>query len=679
MQEDLFNEVGTNSPRERVAWLRKELGRHNYAYYTLDNPTIPDAEYDRLFRELQNLEAKYPELMSLDSPTLRVGSVSSTQFDPVVHQMPMLSLQNGLSRDEVKAFDHRIQELLNQENVEYEAELKFDGLAVSLRYEKGFLVQAATRGDGLTGEDVTANIRTIRSIPLALTLPNPPLVLEVRGEVMMFKPAFLQLNEMQRKAGQKTFMNPRNAAAGSLRQKDPAVTAGRKLDFFAYGIGMTEGIKLPDTQSALLDWLEKAGFPVCPERTVALGLSGLMSFFEKIEKERDSLLYEIDGLVYKVNSLALQHQLGFVSRAPRFAIAHKFAAQEALTKVLDIDVQVGRTGALTPVARLEPVFVGGANVTNATLHNEDEIRRKDVRIGDTVIVRRAGDVIPEVVLPVLERRPENAKVFHLPKVCPVCQSPVIKTEGEAVIRCSGGWIRCPAQKKSGLAHFASRKAMDIDGLGEQLIEQLVDKNWVNTAADLYRMKPEDFASLDRMAAKSAQNLVHSLELSKKTTFSRFLYALGIRHVGESTARSLARHFGSLHKLREATEEDLLAVNDIGLTVAASIRAFFSDPMNVQLIEQLKACGITWEENESGEKEPLPLAGKTFVLTGTLSSLSREMATEKIQALGGKVSGSVSAKTSFLVVGQQAGSKLKRAEQLGVLILDENRFKELIHE
>ncbi len=678
MQVDLFNDAGTNSPQERVAWLRKELNRHNHAYYTLDNPTIPDSEYDRLFRELQNLEAKYPELVTHDSPTHRVGNASLTQFDPVKHQVSMLSLQNGLTKEEVKAFDHRIQELLGQEIIEYEAELKFDGLAINLRYEKGILVQAATRGDGFTGEDVTANIRTIQSIPLTLMLKNPPLVLDVRGEVMMFKPAFQQLNEMQRKAGQKEFMNPRNAAAGSLRQKDPAVTAGRKLNFFAYGVGAFEGETLPETQSALLDWLEKAGLPVCPERTVVSGFEELISFFETIEKQRDNLLYEIDGLVYKVNNIALQNKLGFVSRAPRFAIAHKFAAQEALTRVLDIDVQVGRTGALTPVARLEPVFVGGANVTNATLHNEDEIRRKDVRIGDTVIVRRAGDVIPEVVSTVIERRPENTKEFYLPKVCPVCQSPVIKPEGEAIVRCSGGWIRCSAQKKNGLEHFASRKAMNIDGLGEQLIEQLVDKGLVNTAADLYKLGLNDYANLERMATKSAQNLLQALEVSKQTTLSRFLYALGIRHVGESTARSLAQYFGSLQKLYDATEEDLLAIEDIGPTVAASIKAFFSDQMNYHLIEELKACGITWIENESAQEE-LPLLGRTFVLTGTLSSMSREIATEKIQALGGKVTNSVSAKTTYLVTGQNAGSKLKKAEQLGISILDENHFKELIHE
>ncbi|NLC23716.1 MAG: NAD-dependent DNA ligase LigA [Oxalobacter sp.] len=679
MQEDLFNEsAGNHRLRERVDWLRQEINRHNHAYYTLDNPTIPDAEYDRLFRELQEIEAAHPDLVTPDSPTHRVGSVSSTQFEPVTHQVPMLSLQNGLAKEEVEAFDNRVRELLGVEQVEYEAELKFDGLAISLRYENGILVQAATRGDGFTGEDVTANIRTIRSIPLTLTLPDNPDVLDVRGEVLMFKPDFHRLNEMQRAAGQREFINPRNAAAGSLRQKDATVTAGRKLNFFAYGIGALEGEKMPETQSAMLDWLVKAGLPVCPERKVVQGINGLMSFFQAIEAQRDSLPYEIDGLVYKVNSLAEQNRLGFVSRAPRFAIAHKFAAQEALTRVLDIDVQVGRTGALTPVARLEPVFVGGANVTNATLHNEDEVHRKDIRVGDTVIVRRAGDVIPEVVANVPEKRPEGTQVFHLPHTCPVCGSPVVRPEGEIIARCSGGWIRCPAQKKNGLQHFASRKAMNIDGLGEQLVEQLVDKGMVNTAADLYALSLADIAGLERMAEKSAQNLIQALNTSKKTTLARFLYALGIRHVGESTARSLAQYFGSMQALADATEEALLEVEDIGPIVAASLREFFADSLNRDLISALEAHGVSWPEQGGAAEEMLPLSGKTFVLTGTLESMSREVAGEKIQALGGKVTGSVSAKTAYLISGQNPGSKLQRAEQLGITILDEKNFCELIH-
>ncbi|MCL1886617.1 MAG: NAD-dependent DNA ligase LigA [Betaproteobacteria bacterium] len=678
MQDDLFNDAANNSMEDRAARLRQELKRHSYAYYTLDNPTIPDAEYDRLFRELQDIEAAHPELITPDSPTHRVGSVSSTQFEPVNHQVPMLSLQNGLTKEEVEAFDHRVRELLKQDSVEYEAELKFDGLAINLRYENGILVQAATRGDGFVGEDVTANVRTIRSIPLTLSLRENPRVLDVRGEVLMFKPDFHHLNEMQQAAGQKPFINPRNAAAGSLRQKDPTVTAGRKLNFFAYGIGVLEGGTLPKTQSALLEWLEKAGFPVCPERKVVQGMDGLMSFFRTIEEQRDRFSYEIDGLVYKVNSLEKQQELGFVSRAPRFAIAHKFAAQEALTKVLDIDVQVGRTGALTPVARLEPVFVGGANVTNATLHNEDEVHRKDIRVGDTVIVRRAGDVIPEVVANVPERRPKGTKVFHLPVTCPVCGSPVVKPEGETIARCSGGWVRCPAQKKNGLQHFASRKAMNIDGLGEQLIEQLVDKNMVNTAADLYKLSLSDFAGLDRMAEKSAGNVIQALEASKKTTLSRFLYALGIRHVGESTAQSLAAHFGSIESLISATEEQLLEVEDIGPVVAASITGFFSDPVNRDLIAQLRLHGVNWVNRTQQIGKTLPLADKAFVLTGTLESMTREEAAEKIQVLGGKVTGAVSTKTSYLIVGQNPGSKLQHAEQLGIIILDESQFYKLIH-
>ncbi len=677
MQGDLFKGADSESLPEKAARLRQELNRHNNAYYTLDNPSIPDAEYDRLFRELQDIEAAHPELVAPDSPTHRIGSRSSSQFDPVVHQIPMLSLQNGLTREEVEAFDNRVRERLEQENIEYEAELKFDGLAISLRYEKGILIQAATRGDGFTGEDVTANIRTIRSIPLSLSLQKNPDVLDVRGEVLMFRSDFQNLNASQRAEEQREFINPRNAAAGSLRQKDPAVTAGRKLNFFAYGIGALEGEEMPHTQSAMLDWLEKAGLPVCPERKVVQGMKGLMSFFEEIEKRRESLPYEIDGLVYKVNCLAEQNRLGFVSRAPRFAIAHKFAAQEALTRVLGIDVQVGRTGALTPVARLEPVFVGGANVTNATLHNEDEVHRKDIRVGDTVIVRRAGDVIPEVVANVPERRPEETTVFHLPQTCPVCHSPVIRPEGETIARCSGGWVRCPAQKKNGLQHFASRKAMNIDGLGEQLIEQLVDRNIVNTAADLYALTLSDIAGLDRMAEKSAQNLVQALEVSRKTTLSRFLYALGIRHVGESTARALAQHFGSIDRLAEATEEELLEVGDIGPVVAASIRVFFADSLNRDLVEKLLSHGVSWAEPTQKAEETLPLAGKTFVLTGTLQFLSREAAGEKIQALGGKVAGSVSARTTYLVAGENSGSKLRRAEALGITILDEKNFYELI--
>jgi len=662
---------------DRARALRRELDSHNHAYYVLDQPSIPDAEYDRLFQELQALETAHPELLSADSPTQRVGGAPLPQFDPVRHDVPMLSLGNGFADDDIVAFDKRVQDGLESlQQVRYATELKFDGLAISLRYVDGVLVQAATRGDGTTGENVTANIRTVRAIPLRLRGDRVPAVLDVRGEVLMYKQDFARLNQRQRDAGQKEFANPRNAAAGSLRQLDSRITAQRTLRFFAYGIGVLEGADMPPSHSALLDWYGELGLPVCRERAVVTGAEGLLAFYRGIGAKREGLPYEIDGVVYKVDRLDQQKHLGFVSRAPRFALAHKFPAQEALTQVLDIEVQVGRTGAITPVARLNPVFVGGVTVTNATLHNEDEVRRKDVRIGDTVIVRRAGDVIPEVVAHVLEKRPDDARQFVMPANCPVCDSPIVRLEDEAIARCSGGWLKCSAQRKGGLQHFASRRAMDIEGLGEQLVEQLVDRQIVNTPADLYRLGLSALSELDRMADKSARNVLDALEKSKQTTLARFIYALGIRHVGEATAKELARHFGSLDKLLAATEMQLLDVADIGPVVAASIRAFFDDALNVELVEQLRAVGLQWSEDAGSDSQPKHLAGKTFVLTGTLPNLSRDQASQMIEAAGGKVAGSVSKKTSYVVAGAEAGSKLAKAEELGLTILDEDGLKTL---
>ena len=663
----------------RADWITGELNRHNYAYYVLDAPSIPDAEYDRLFQELLALEQAHPELVTPDSPTQRVGAAPLPQFSQVTHSVPMLSLGNGFDESDINAFDRRVRDGLHLDHVEYASELKFDGLAINLRYENGLLVQASTRGDGETGEDVSANIRTIRAIPLRLRTAHPPKVLDIRGEVLMFKDGFERLNQGQRVAGQKEFANPRNAAAGSLRQLDSRITAQRELRFFAYGIGALEGADMPPTHAALLDWYVELGIPVCAERAVVLDADGLLDFFRQVGDKREKLPYEIDGVVYKVNRLDQQEMLGFVTRAPRFAIAHKFPAQEAMTVLQGIEVQVGRTGAITPVARLAPVFVGGVTVTNATLHNEDEIKRKDIRIGDTVIVRRAGDVIPEVVAHVPELRPENAQEFVMPTVCPICSSPIEKPEGEAIARCSGGWTRCAAQRKGGLQHFASRKAMDVEGLGDQLIEQLVDRDIVKTAADLYQLDQSSLAALDRMADKSAHNVLAALEQSKSTTLARFLYALGIRHVGETTAKTLANHFGSVESLIEASEETLLSVPDVGPVVAHSIRHFLSDPYNVSLINQLRSAGIHWLDGSPSASGSLPLQGKTFVLTGSLPTLTREDASRMIEAAGGKVAGSVSTKTSFVVAGEEAGSKLAKAQTLGITILNEVTFLELIND
>ena len=662
----------------RVTSLRNLLNRHAHAYYVLDTPTIPDSEYDRLFAELQALEEAYPQLIVAYSPTQRVGATPLPEFGQIRHSVPMLSLGNGFSADDIMAFDRRVRGGLDTtQPVAYACELKFDGLAINLRYENGVLVEAATRGDGATGENVTANIRTIRAIPLRLDTDTPPAVVDIRGEVLMYKADFASLNTRQRAAGLKEFANPRNAAAGSLRQLDSRITAQRSLRFFAYGIGTLEGMSMPSSHSALLDWYRQIGIPVCAHRAVVHGAEGLLDFFRRIATERAALPYEIDGVVYKVDDAAQQQQLGFVSRAPRYALAHKFPAEEAMTQIRDIEVQVGRTGAITPVARLVPVSVGGVTVTNATLHNADEVLRKDVRIGDTVIVRRAGDVIPEVVAIVPELRPLNAHQFVMPTACPVCGSVIVRAEDETIARCSGGWLKCAAQRKGGLQHFVSRRAMDIEGMGEQLIDQLVDRAVVRTPADLYKLGFVALAELDRMADKSAQNILDALTKSKFTTLARFVYALGIRHVGEATAKALARHFGQIDSLMAATEQQLLDVADIGPVVAASILEFFADPLNTELIAQLRAAGVHWDEVEPQQMPILPLAGKTFVLTGTLPTLSRDVAAAQIEAAGGKVAGSVSKKTNYVVAGADAGSKLIKAEELGLQILDEAALIQLL--
>jgi DNA ligase (NAD+) len=766
---------------ERMAWLVKELNHHIYNYHVLDAPTIPDAEYDKLFRELQELEAAHPEAVSNDTPTSRVGGAPIPEFSQVTHALPMLSLNNGFSDEDIDNFDRRVREGLDVHSgkqIDYAAELKFDGLAISLRYEDGVFVQAATRGDGFTGEDVTANIRTIKVIPLRLQGEDIPDVLEVRGEVLMFKQDFERLNQRQREAGQKEFANPRNAAAGSLRQLDARITAQRKLRFFAYGIGVLEGADLPGSHSKVLDWFERLGLPVSKERAVVTGCEGILAYFRSIGEKRKSLPYEIDGVVYKVDRIADQARLGFVSRAPRFALAHKFPAEEALTLVSAIDVQVGRTGAITPVARLNPVSVGGVTVTNATLHNEDEVRRKDVRVGDTVIVRRAGDVIPEVLAVVLERRPQpEPAVYVLPKTCPVCGSHVVREEGEAVARCSGG-LTCAAQRKEAIRHFAGRRMMDIEGLGDRYIDSLVEANLVHGVADLYRLTLEDLLQMKRLAderdgstpetvkngkvaTKWADNLLAAIAASKKPPLERLLFALGIRHVGESTGKTLADWLGSLALVRRAPAALLRVLPDIGGTVAEAIAEFFAEPKNQVALDALLAAGVAPQGDHPpkaqlrerldevkllaaldipklteprakqlladgrtldelahlkifsvfglpdaivasleewfatpGKRETMqaladlrrelleqlpaeapagedgPLAGKTFVLTGTLPTMSRDEAGARIEAAGGKVSGSVSKKTSYVVAGAEAGSKLEKAESLGVPVLDE---------
>ena len=658
--------------QEAVA-LRRQIEEHNRRYYVLDEPTIPDAEYDRLFRRLQEIESLAPDLVPEDSPTHRVGGRPVPGFAEVEHRTPMLSLNNAFAEEEVRGFDERIRKTLNVEVIEYSVEPKFDGLAVSLTYQDGIFVRGATRGDGATGEDVSANLRTVRSIPLRLERSRCPVQFEVRGEVLMFRADFESLNKRQNAAGAKEFVNPRNAAAGSLRQLDSHVTAQRPLRFFAYGAVSAEPAW--STHSELLDHLAALGFPVAVERGNATGVDGLLSYFGNIGKMRGELPYAIDGVVYKVNRLDWQRQLGFVSRAPRFAVAHKFPAEEELTQVIGIDVQVGRTGALTPVARLKPVFVGGVTVTNATLHNEDELRRKDVRLGDTVVVRRAGDVIPEVVSVVLEKRLSDAPEFSMPADCPVCGSKVTKSPDEAVARCSGG-LFCPAQRKQALLHFASRRAMDVEGLGDKLVDQLVDAQMVSTPADLYRLESASLARLERMAEKSAANLLAALDKSRRTTLQRFIFALGIRNVGEATARDLAAHFGSLDRVMAADIEALESVPDVGPIVAKSIRQFFDEPHNRHVIEGLRATGVAWEEGEGRPATAIEKA-KTFVLTGMLPTMTRDDARAMIEAKGHKVAGSVSKKTDYVVAGADAGSKLAKAQELGVAILDENEFIKLI--
>ncbi len=671
---------------ERAAALRAEIERHNRAYYVLDQPTIPDAEYDTLFRELQTLESAHPELLTADSPTQRIGGAPLSEFGKLTHRVPMLSLNNAFSEEEVAAFDRRCRESLGaaEDSIDYAVEPKFDGLAVTLIYDRGLFVQGATRGDGTTGEDVTQNLRTVRNIPLHLTGVQIPARLEVRGEVLIPRRDFERLNAQQRELGGREFVNPRNAAAGSLRQLDPKITAARPLRFFAYGVA--EITHPAASHSELMDQLSAWGLPVAGERDVVRGLTGLLGYYARIGAARERLPYDIDGVVYKVNRLAEQEQLGFVARAPRFAIAHKFPAQEATTRVLAIEVQVGRTGALTPVARLAPVFVGGVTLTNATLHNQDEIARKDVRIGDTVIVRRAGDVIPEVVAVVPELRPQDAQPYDLlaaiGRVCPACGSRVERPEDEIILRCTGG-LYCPAQRKRSLAHFASRLALDIEGLGEKLVGQLVDAGIVRTPADLYRLDPATLAGLERMGEKSAGNLLAAIEKSKQTTLSRFIYALGIRNVGEATAKDLARHFGRLEPLLAADEAQLMRVPEVGPVVAASIRNFCAEAHNLDVIEQLLAAGVHWPDAQPAavvDSAPLgKLAGKSFVLTGTLPSLTREAAKEMIEALGGRVAGSVSKKTDFVVAGADAGSKLERARQLGVAVIDEAQLLEILEQ
>ncbi|MBU1689554.1 MAG: NAD-dependent DNA ligase LigA [Gammaproteobacteria bacterium] len=665
----------------RVRQLREELERHNYLYYVLDEPEIPDAEYDKLFRELERLEAENPLLATPDSPTRRIGAAPLAEFSQLTHRVPMLSLNNAFEDEEVAAFDRRVREGLGVERVEYAVDPKFDGLAISLIYENGILLQGATRGDGYTGEDVTTNLRTIKAIPLRLHTTNPPQLLEVRGEVLILKADFEKLNHQQRNKGEKEFANPRNAAAGSLRQLDPRITATRPLTFFAYGLGSVEGVSLPRKLSAVMDYLESLRVPVCRERKVVQGVEGLLEYYRMIGARRDSLPYDIDGVVYKVDDLDSQERLGFVARAPRFAVAHKFPAQEAMTELLGITVQVGRTGALTPVARLKPVFVGGAMVSNATLHNEDEIRRKDVRIGDTVIVRRAGDVIPEVVGVVMGNRHSSAQEFSLLEqypVCPVCGSHVIRLPDEAAARCSGG-LFCPAQRKQAILHFSSRRAMDIEGMGDKLVDQLVDKELIHTPADLYKLGMTTLANLDRMAEKSASNTLAAIEASKKTTLARFIFALGIRNVGEATAKDLARHFGGLDALMAADEGALQQMPDVGPVVAQSIAQFFAEPHNREVIAQLVAAGVHWAEGAGSPISTSPISGKIFVLTGTLPNLTRDEAKERIEALGGKVTGSVSKKTDFVVAGAEAGSKLVKAKELGVVVLDEIQLKEMLGE
>jgi DNA ligase (NAD+) len=685
--------------KKRVQELREQLRHHNHRYYVLDDPEIPDAEYDRLMRELQELESEHPELVTLDSPTQRVGAAPLKELGEVRHAVPMLSLDNAFADEDVLAFDRRIREKLEVDQVDYTAEPKLDGLAISLRYEDGKLVRGATRGDGSTGEDVTQNVRTIKSIPLQLLGSDWPAVLEVRGEVFMPKQGFAALNRRLAQQGEKTYVNPRNTAAGSLRQLDPRITATRPLEFYGYGLGEVTADYAPRRHSAVLETLREWGVRVNREIKLVKGAEGCLDYYAKIGKKRASLPYEIDGVVYKVDRLDWQAELGFVSRAPRWAVAHKFPAEEQMTVLKTVDFQVGRTGALTPTARLEPVFVGGTTVSNATLHNMDEIERKDIRIGDTVIVRRAGDVIPEVAGVVLAKRPKEAKKVKLPRKCPVCGSEVVRPEGEVVARCSGG-LFCAAQRGQLIRHFAARRAMDIEGLGEKLIDQLIEQELVTTPDDIYKLDLAAFADLERMGEKSAQNLIDAIENSKRTTLARFLYALGIPDVGETTAADLARHFGELDKLEEAAvayeklrlklgklepkeaekqlqDAVLRQVEGIGPVVAEQIGAFFGQAGNRKVIASLQKAGVRWPAAAQPPATAQTLAGKTLVLTGTLPSMTRDQAKDLILSHGGKVAGSVSKKTDYVVAGSEAGSKLREAERLSVTVLDEAEFLRLL--
>ncbi len=663
---------------ERVTRLRDEIERHSHQYYVLDEPLISDAEYDRMFRELQQIESEHPEFATNDSPTQRVGGKPLTEFSQIAHRQPMLSLNNAFETDEVGAFDRRVREALQLDVIEYAVEPKFDGLAISLVYESGIFVRGATRGDGSTGEDVTSNLRTIRSIPLRLPMQQPPSLLEIRGEVLMLRADFERLNQQQQARGEKLFANPRNAAAGSLRQLDPRITVGRKLTFFAYGLGATEDYISPEKLSQVIDFIYKNKFLVARERTVVQGVDGLLAYYRRIGEARTSLPYDIDGVVYKVNHLAAQQQLGFVARAPRFALAHKFPAEEASSVVLGIDIQVGRTGALTPVARLQPVFVGGVNVTNATLHNEDEVRRKDVHVGDTVVVRRAGDVIPEVVRVAKPGARQVGDAFTMPTHCPVCASLVVRTEDESIARCSGG-LYCSAQRKQALLHFASRRALDIEGLGDRLVEQLVDRELVRTPADLYALDETVLAGLDRMAEKSAANVVTAIHKSRDTTLARLIYALGIRNVGESTARDLAQHFGTLEALAQTQAEVLQQIPDVGPVVAQCVSQFFAEPHNLEVINRLRLAGVNYQPVEPKDRGAGAIAGRSFVLTGALPGMTREDAKARIESAGGKVVGSVSKKTDYVVAGSDAGSKLEKAQKLGVAVIDEQQLLALLNQ
>jgi DNA ligase (NAD+) len=674
--KDTAPKSSAKSAAARVRELSEILERYNYRYHALDDPEVPDAEYDRLMLELRALETQHPQLLKPNSPTQRVGAAPVAVFGAVKHRIAMLSLDNAFSEEEVRDFDRRIRDRLGREEpVRYSAEPKLDGLAISARYEKGVFVQGATRGDGETGEDITQNLRTIQALPLKLRGGPLPRVLEVRGEVFMPLAGFKRFNDEAMERGEKIFVNPRNAAAGSLRQLDPKMTAARPLDLFIYGLGLVEGGKLPGLHSETLQALRHWGFKICPQSRVVEGAEGCLEYYREMGALRPTLKYQIDGVVYKVDDLELQRTLGFVSRAPRWAIAHKFPAEEALTTVRDIEFQVGRTGALTPVARLEPTFVGGVTVSNATLHNMDELTRKDVRVGDTVVIRRAGDVIPEVARVLPERRVAGAEPVVLPSVCPVCGSPVVRDAGQAVARCTGGRL-CAAQRKEEIKHFASRRALDIQGLGDKIVEQLVDLDWLRTPADLFDLQAARLATLDRMGDKSAQKLQSAIEAAKHASFPRFLYALGVRDVGEATALALARHFGTIEALRRATEEEIQRVPDVGPVVAKNVAAYFADADNADIVDRLLAGGITWPPPPPISSHA-KLSGKIFVLTGTLEALTREAAEELIVQQGGKVSGSVSKKTQYVVAGADAGSKLKKANALGITVLDEAAFIKLL--